>query len=303
MPIPEFPSSVPLSLEARGELQDIFNPLEDGVAEFTFQGLYLFRSKYNYRLSQSNGALLILGGRMGKTFFAAVSELPPEDVLHQLLEEHDEWKLISPSLFEREREFFERLSEQGFSVVEDRDNFDYLYRRVDLAELRGKALHKKKSHVNAFIRANESIRLEPLSARNIPAAREVLEAWIAGQKDPADTDYQPAVDALDALEGGAPDISGLLLFAGDVPAGWCLSELSANGTMAIVHFEKARPDIPGAFQYINYAFARSLPESVLLVNREQDLGDEGLRQAKMTYRPCGFVKKYAAMRGQKASAT
>ena len=50
--------------------------------------------------------------------------------------------------------------------------------------------------------------------------------------------------------------------------------------------------MPGAFQYINYAFARSLPESVLFINREQDLGDEGLRQAKLTYRPCGFVKKY-----------
>jgi hypothetical protein len=64
--------------------------------------------------------------------------------------------------------------------------------------------------------------------------------------------------------------------------------------MSAVHFEKARIDFRGAFQYINYAYAQSLPESVEFVNREQDLGDEGMRQAKMTYRPVGFVKKYRA---------
>jgi hypothetical protein len=64
--------------------------------------------------------------------------------------------------------------------------------------------------------------------------------------------------------------------------------------MFAVHFEKALEEYKGVYQYINQRFALSLPEDLVYINREQDLGDPGLRQAKMTYRPCSFVKKYTA---------
>ena len=67
--------------------------------------------------------------------------------------------------------------------------------------------------------------------------------------------------------------------------------------MAVVHFEKARTDFRGSYQYINYAFAQSLPESVEYINREQDLGDSGLRKAKMSYHPEQFIKKYWLPKG------
>ncbi len=296
MAIPEFPASIPITPEVLSELNGFFMPLMDGISEFTFTGLYLFRSKYNYRLSVSGGALLIFSERGGKTYFTIPDAFPPSDVLDFLLKEYDEWKLISPSLLEREKEFFEKLAAQGFSITADRGNFDYLYNRTDLANLSGKAFHKKKNHVNTFIKTYKTIRCENLSQDNISAAREVLDAWFAAQKDPANTDYKQAIEALEAFD--ILDVQGFVVFADDIPAAWCLSDFSANGTIVTVHFEKARPGMPGAFQYVNYAFARSLPETVLLINREQDLGDEGLRQAKMTYRPCGFVKKYAAKREQ-----
>jgi hypothetical protein len=62
--------------------------------------------------------------------------------------------------------------------------------------------------------------------------------------------------------------------------------------MFAIHFEKANDRYKGVYQYINQEFAKTLPNYFKLVNREQDLGDEGLRQAKMTYRPSSFVKKY-----------
>jgi hypothetical protein len=62
--------------------------------------------------------------------------------------------------------------------------------------------------------------------------------------------------------------------------------------MFAIHFEKASDAIKGSYQFINQAFAQTLPRYFTHINREQDLGDEGLRQAKMTYRPSGFVKKY-----------
>ena len=300
MAIPEFPATAPISLEAAEELQGILAPLPDGVSEFTFAGLYLFRGKYNYRLSASGGALLVFGEYNGRKFFVTPAALPPEDVLDRLLEERDEWKLISPSLLKKEEGAFARISARGFAVVEDRNNFDYLYSRRELAELPGKAFHRKKNHVNAFIRAHEKIREEALSPENVFAAREVLAAWGEGQADASGTDFKQAEEALDAIGEGAPGLFGLLAWADGVPVAYCIAELALQKTMATVHFEKARPDAAGAFQYINRAFARSLSDSVTLINREQDMGDEGLRQAKMTYRPRGFVKKYSSARARKA---
>ena len=112
----------------------------------------------------------------------------------------------------------------------------------------------------------------------------------------AGTDFKAAQDAFDAIEQGMDGLIGLLVYADDVPVAYCIAELFAQKAMAVVHFEKARVDVAGAFQYINFAFARSLSDDVQLINREQDLGDDGLRQAKMTYRPCGFAKKYVARR-------
>jgi hypothetical protein len=67
--------------------------------------------------------------------------------------------------------------------------------------------------------------------------------------------------------------------------------------MYCTHFEKAMDDYKGVFQFVNQAQALALPESVQFINREQDVGEEGLRQAKMTYRPAQFVVKYLVKRG------
>jgi hypothetical protein len=89
-------------------------------------------------------------------------------------------------------------------------------------------------------------------------------------------------------------MEGALYFIDGKPAGWCLGEGLAGATIFSIHFEKAAGGYKGMYQYMNQAFAAMLPPHYTYINREQDLGDEGLRQAKMTYRPCSFVKKYAA---------
>jgi len=120
----------------------------------------------------------------------------------------------------------------------------------------------------------------------------VLEAWRAGARDQAD--YAPARDALEhAAEFG---LIGSVFYVEGAPAGYTLGEFTAGGRMFVVHYEKTIPGMRGLYQVINMNFARSLPTSCEIINREQDLGDPGLRQAKMTYRPSGFVKKFRARR-------
>jgi len=205
--------------------------------------------------------------------------------LESLFKTHDYWKNIPESVLLPVKE---KLEKKGIVFAEDRDNFDYLYYRSDLAELAGKKYHKKKNHVNNFLSAYPDHELRQMSANYIPAAIEILDRWRKDKNE--DGDYRAAREALDLFD--SLTLKGAIFFIGGKPAAYCLGESIARGKMFAIHFEKAIEEYRGIYQYVNQAFAASLPRFFTLINREQDLGNEGLRQAKMTYRPCGFVQKY-----------
>jgi hypothetical protein len=259
--------------------------LPDGVSEYTFANLFLFRNQYQYRVSRAPDETFILSGeRKGEKFFMTPCAVPDRGVLEELFKTHDYWKGIPDSVLIPNRE---RLEDWGVAITEDRNNFDYLYLRQDLADLAGKKYHKKRNLVNQFVNyyAHEQ---RPLRPELIPQAVWVLDRW---REDKGfDGDYAAARESLELFS--ALELRGAMYYISGEPAGWCLGESLAEGRMFAVHFEKAVDEYKGIFQYINQSFAASLPESFLHINREQDLGDEGLRQAKLTYRPSGFVRKY-----------
>jgi hypothetical protein len=217
------------------------------------------------------------------------SAVPGRSILEALFKTHDYWKGISDSVLIPDRE---RLEAWGIEIAEDRDNFDYLYLRRDLAELPGKKYHKKRNLVNQFVHYY-SYEERPLTTECIPHALQVLDHW--REDKGADGDYTAARESLELF--GELEMQGAIYYINGEPAGWCLGEHLADGRMFAIHFEKAIDEYKGIFQYMNQSFAASLPESIIHINREQDLGDEGLRQAKMTYRPSGFVRKYTGRPG------
>jgi hypothetical protein len=306
MELPCYPNFAPISLELKPALHPLLSQTPDGVSEYTFSNLYLFRKRYNYKVSRypvsqyqvsryqvsqyqvssepSSQTFIISGEREDTRFFMTPCTAPGRDVLEDLFKTHDYWKGISDSVLAPAKT---NLEQWGITITEDRDNFDYLYLRTDLAELPGKKYHKKRNLVNAFTDAYH-YREEPLTAALIPQAMEVLDRWKEDKR--SDADYIAAREALDLFT--TLDMQGAIYYVNDRPAGWCLGESLANGRMFAIHFEKAIDEYKGIYQYINQAFAASLPDSYTHINREQDLGDEGLRQAKETYRPVGFVQKY-----------
>ncbi|GHT75306.1 ABC transporter permease [Spirochaetia bacterium] len=291
MELPCYPDFAPISLELKPALHPLLSLTPDGVSEYTFANLYLFRKRYNYKVCKypaspelSNQTIIISGEREGTRFFMTPGAAPGRDVLEDLFKTHDYWKGISDSVLNPVRT---SLEQWGIAITEDRDNFDYLYLRTDLAELSGKKYHKKRNLVNAFTDAYQ-YREEPLTAALIPQAMQILDRW--KQDKGSDADYIAAQEALALFT--TLDMQGAIYYVNEKPAGWCLGESLANGSMFGIHFEKAIDEYKGIYQYINQAFAASLPDSYTHINREQDLGDEGLRQAKETYRPVGFVRKY-----------
>ncbi len=162
-----------------------------------------------------------------------------------------------------------------------------MFSREELAKLAGRKYHKKKNLVNAFIH-NYSYEGKPLLEEYIPDAMKVLEAWRNGRDNPGD--YRAAKEALDKAE--ELQLYGGIYYVDGEPAAYTLGEELAQGESFVIHFEKALSKYKGIYQFVNKCFASILPEKYNYINREQDLGDPGLRQAKMSYRPVGFVKKY-----------
>jgi len=293
VPVPCFPEFAPLSLDLRNELHPRLSLTANGVSEFTFSGLYLFRNRYAYRVSRDgpSGGFIISGteqkkdGSGTKTFFMTPCEAPRQNVIESLLASHDYWKNIPEAVFELSRT---RLEEWGVSVNEDRDNFDYLYFRSELAELAGKRFHKKRNLIKQFLQTYTHDQ-QPLTNALVPKAIEILDRW--RQDKGEDGDYRAAREALEHFDSLA--LRGNIFFADGKPAAYCLGESIAKGKMFAIHFEKGIDQYKGIYQFMNKAFAVFLPRFFIYINREQDLGDPGLRQAKMTYRPAGFVKKYS----------
>ena len=282
--IPAYPRSTEFALALRPLLHPLFQQLPDGISEFTFANLYLFRETHHYRMATlPDGNLVITGRDKDRPFFMLPFGLPAQNILQGLFADWLSMKCVSASQAQV-------LQAWGYSVSEDRDNFDYLYRRQDLAELTGRKFSQKRNHIKAFIN-NYDYRGEPLIEAHLPAALSILDQWRAQRDDPGD--YEAAREALEKSE--ELQICGGIYYADNSPVAYSLGEELMLGRSFAIHFEKAVSGYKGVWQFVNQAFASILPDKYETVNREQDLGDEGLRAAKLSYKPAGFVVKYRAM--------
>lgn len=282
--IPEYPESTELSLVLRPVLHPLFQQLPDGISEFTFANLYLFRESHQYRLTRLADGLIVLTGRDANIpFFMSPFGLPSPAILQELFAKFGSMKCVSGSQAPV-------LASLGYAVLEDRGNFDYLYQRQDLATLTGRKFSKKRNQIKAFIN-NYNFAGKPLLEEHLPDALLVLEQWRDNRDDAGD--YAAAREALDKCE--ELQLCGGIYYADGRPVAYSLGEELMQGLSFAIHFEKAVSGYKGVWQFVNQAFASILPEKYETINREQDLDDEGLRSAKMSYKPIGFVKKYRAV--------
>jgi len=286
--IAEYPDSAEVFIDMRPVLHPKFQALADGISEFTFANIYLFRRAHRYRISRlENGLFVITGRDKEKPFFMLPFGLPDENIIRELFNNHQVMKAAS----EQQAEI---LATMGYFVNEDKDNFDYLYSLKDLVNLTGRKFHKKKNMLNIFVKNNEC-QAKPLLEEYRDDALQILERWNDQHGEP--NDFHAAKEALEKM--WPLQLCGGIFYIEGQPAAYCLGEELALGESFVIHFEKAVLDegFKGVYQYINQAFASILPEKYKTINREQDLGDPGLRHAKMSYRPVDFVKKYKVKSG------
>lgn len=291
--IPQYPLFFPINMEMKEALDHLLSKLNDGLSEFTFLNLYLFRRTYGYTVSKYKDMLIIEGSYKNIPFFMTPFGVLEQDIVKYELEKGLKWSHISPSFLEENKKLISNIF-PNLTIEEDRDNFDYVYLKEHLAKLEGKELHKKKTHINKFEKTYTNIEVRELTKDNRADAFQVLEEWKRDRERQEEADYEEAKEVLELLDVGF-SLKGILVYVDSTPVAWTLAEVLEDKKTAVVLVEKALSSYKGSFQYVNYAFALFLDEKIEYINREQDLGDEGLRQAKMTYRPIKFIKKYMAL--------
>jgi uncharacterized protein len=182
--------------------------------------------------------------------------------------------------------------ERFFNVHLDHDNGDYIYSSQKLVDLAGNKLHKKRNLINQFLELHPDYSSQPLQASDLDACLDLAEKWCR-QRTCVELDFDHETSAIKTAFANFKELElrGLKVCRGhDMLAFSVFSRLNSN--MADVHFEKFIPDVKGIGQVINWETAKALSGEFKYINREQDLGIEGLRQAKKSYDPEYIVSAY-----------
>ena len=260
--------------------------------ENTFTNLLIWQSAYNNMASVADGMLFIKSGYGEEEMFS----LPLGGDLEkgiELLKEHCGNK--NPVFWTQDGERFERFMQMygsDYKITEIPENFDYIYKTEDLAELSGKKYHSKRNHISAFSKKYDW-HYETLSDSNISDIKLCAEEWYTENafKEDYEMHYekQGVSTILDNTE--LLGIKGGAIYVGDRVVAFTLGT-EINSKIFNTHIEKALSDYDGAYAVINREFAKNELTSYELINREDDLGIEGLRKAKLSYKPNIILKKY-----------
>ncbi|MBW2433098.1 MAG: DUF2156 domain-containing protein [Deltaproteobacteria bacterium] len=186
----------------------------------------------------------------------------------------------------------ERLKPE-IQIEEERGNWDYLYRVADLIELKGKRYHKKKNLVNQFNRKYDFTYL-PFGAEMVEQAMAMQSDWCTWRdcesSDILSSENRAIFRILKEWRRLAGLFGGALMVEGSMVAYTVAEALTRD--MLLIHFEKGDTQYKGIYQVINQLFLANSASNYTWVNREQDLNDEGLRKAKLSYHPVDYQRKY-----------
>jgi hypothetical protein len=271
------------------------------ASDASFANIYLLRNKYSTKISRYKDFIIRKysgkGARCGYTF-----PLGKGDIAKALAEIEKDAKECGECLqfafiTEEQKEVLENAMPARFCYSSDAGDSDYIYLRSELASLSGKAFHKKKNHFSKFVRTYPDYKYYEIGACNIYDAQKVADAWYYEHLQDEDAsqlaEYKAIKEALENFE--ELGLIGGIIYVNDSPCAMTIAS-KINENTVDVHFEKAVGEyaLNGGYAAINKLFSEKL-DGVTWLNREEDIGIEGLRKAKLSYRPKIMLKKYSAV--------
>ena len=270
---------------------------------YTFTNFFMWRKMRDYRWALEDDVLYIFSSN--EEIFAAWQPIGPQekmqDAITKILRVAEENRGEKKFMFVTvEKIFADELKiypHAKFNITAERDRFDYVYLAQDLINLSGRKFHGKKNHLNAFRKEYPDAKYVSITEKIIPQCRAELNVWYETHKranpyNPFICYEQAAIheifDHFDKfkLKGGA------ILLNGKVAAFTFGERL--NSDTAVIHVEKADQNVRGIYAAINQNFVAHEWSMMTFINREEDMGLEGLRRAKESYRPIKLIEKFNA---------
>lgn len=265
--------------------------------EFSFANNLIWSTIYKVEVAEAAGCCIIKFDADGTDCYAFPIGAGDKVKAVEAILEHakkDGAKLQLESILIEDKKLLEEHFPGRFTIEEDRDGFDYIYTVEKLTKLSGKKLHGKRNHIARF-KDNEGWTYEPMTEANKQECYDMNLKWCDRQACKWNTDMSDEQCALHkaiehytelGLEGGVLRINGEIV-------AFTIGE-RLNSDTFVVHFEKAFPDVQGAYPMINQQFVEHNCQDYAYVNREDDTGAEGLRKAKLSYYPDILLEKYTA---------
>jgi hypothetical protein len=293
--VPEFPEFKDLALENKALLAHLFTRFPPVISEFTFTNLLIWRLCYQIKITRFQKFLCLLSDRGESSFF-----FPPigeGDVIkcYQSLLQHLGGKGITPQIVRVPEATVAPFDwkASGMKAELNRNQCDYVYLVQDLIELKGRKYHRKRNHIKQF-QEKYAYQYISLTPEWVPSCLQLESEWCDLRHCEAIPGLMNESLAIKEAFTHFEELGvkgGAILINGKVEA-FTLGD-PLNPETIVIHIEKANPAYEGLYPTINQAFLEHQWSGYTYVNREQDLGEEGLRKAKESYFPHHMVNKYA----------
>lgn len=294
----------PLELEDRELFLKYLKDYNFNTYEYSFSTLYLWRKLCNVEYAIIKDAIIVKKTEksFGTYFMQPIGYRKEDlkDIIDILMGIKEKDKNIKCLFRDIEETFLDELKEvipMELCFCEDINNFDYVYDREELMTLKGNKFHKKRNHYNQFISSYEFDVKDFGEEGVMDDCREFAIAWNEN-KDNVSSQLEYELDGIkDLLQNFYTlKLQGMAVYVDGKISGFTIGE-RVNDRMAIIHIEKASPEYRGIYNFINKTFIERYYSSLQLINREEDLGIEGLRDAKSSYHPIKLEKKYIVSMG------
>ena len=272
-------------------------------SEWAFGTLFIWKNTYYSKICRVDGCTLLCFSGPRHTYNMPLCEnesrLP--EMIDLMIEDATEkghpFQLWGAT--EDQMEKLKRFFPGRFLFSLDRDGSDYLYKSEDLIRLAGRKFHGKRNHISQFERKYDW-SYEDLCQENLEDCRLIAKQWCKthGCRDQDGFASEPcAIDrALDHFEG--LHLAGGLIRVSGEPVAFTIGE-EINPKAYLLHFEKALDGYDGLYAVINHEYAARHLEQYELINREEDMGIEGLRKAKLSYHPALLLNRYRVTLAEK----